>query len=170
MEQTGQEGGLGLEQRKKEVSATDVFLRDLCGIQVEVPSRRLETQAWNTGESSGQDKDRSWESSEHKRHRSYGSRWDCQSKLQRRNRKQKLPLFLPTSKTKAETAAFLSRVWVTMRNEVQRGPMQKRAKQLSLQGLCVESLSQVSTWANMLFRRRQWKAMGESRQVDQREG
>lgn len=57
----------GAGAHKERGFVLDVFHRDLCGIQVEVPSRQLKTREWNSVESSGQDKERGWESSEYKK-------------------------------------------------------------------------------------------------------
>lgn len=108
-----------------------------------------------TQQSSGQDKERSWESSEYK---SVDETVRASYREGTRNKSYPLPFGGRTSKIKTEIAAFLSRVWATMRNRVQRGPMQQKAKQLSQQRLCVASLSQVFTCTNTPFRK-QWKAM-----------
>lgn len=51
----------GARAQKERGFVLDVFQRDLRGIQVEVPPRQLDTQAWNSVESSDQDKERCWE-------------------------------------------------------------------------------------------------------------
>lgn len=86
---------------------------------MEISSGQLETQAWNSKETSGQNEETARESSEYKKALTLRVQMRLPQQVTEGKmwaRGQKSPFFLPTSKTKTEIGAFLNRVWVTMRN------------------------------------------------------